>query len=75
MEADLPHIVEGLEGAEKDSAAIYLRVMKKIAAKGDGYVASEIERLSKMVNGGSISPAKATKFALKLNVLSSFESE
>ena len=58
---------------DADTVAVYERAMKKVIKKGDAYVASEIARMEKMLTGGNVSVKKATKFALKRNVLTAFK--
>merc|ERR1711871_167575 len=57
---------------EKDSGKYYSLVMKKILERGNGFVESEIDRLQKMVDSGSISEEKKQFFQRRLNILPSF---
>lgn len=61
------------DGVDADIVAVYERAMKKVVKKGDTYVATEIARMEKMLVGGNVSAKKATKFALKRNVLGAFQ--
>lgn len=58
---------------DADVVAVYERAMKKVLKKGEAYVDTEIARLEKMLTGGNVSVKKATKFALKRNVLTAFQ--
>jgi len=57
---------------ELESGKYYALVMKRIAEKGDGFVASETARVKK-VSGGQITPEKKELFGKRLNILSSFK--
>ena len=57
---------------DADSAKYYVKVMTKIAEKGD-FVAKETERLQKMIDDGSVKAAKKEQFGRRLNILSSFQ--
>ena len=63
---------EGLSGAKKTHANMYVAVAKKVIAKGNAYLATEGKRLSNMINGNSVSPLKKTNFMLRRNVISAF---
>merc|ERR1711907_161221 len=60
------------KASEKDSAKYYILVMKKIVEKGDGFVESEIKRLTK-VSEGKITAEKKEFFKKRLNILPSFK--
>jgi endoplasmic reticulum protein 29 len=59
---------------DKDAeyAKYYMKVMTKLAASKD-FVSKETERLKKMIDDGSVKPAKKEQFGRRLNILSSFE--
>jgi protein disulfide-isomerase A6 len=61
-----------LTGAAAKSAKLYLRALELLQTKAD-YLQTETERLSRMLESGSLSAAKADEFAIRLNVLKAFE--
>jgi len=56
----------------KENAALYVKYMEKVMAKGPEYVATEMARLQKLVAGG-MSPVKMTEMNRKLSILGSFD--
>jgi len=58
--------------SEQASGKYYALVMKKILEKGDGFAATEMERISKIM-AGSITPDKKDLFQKRLNILPSFK--
>jgi protein disulfide-isomerase A6 len=64
-----------LEAAQKKFGELYVKAAEKVAAKGAGYVDTELARLEKMLDGGNVSPDKAAAFKLKANVLKAFKGE
>ena len=63
------------EAAEKVSdndtknAQVYVKIFKKIESSGENYLTTEIARLSKMLDGGSISAKQKSMFQYKVNIL------
>jgi len=49
------------------------RLVKKIQEKGDGFVATEIARLTKMTGSADITAQKKEFFQKRLNILPSFK--
>ncbi|KAK9462361.1 thioredoxin-like protein [Lipomyces oligophaga] len=47
----------------------YIKVMRKLASKGEGYLSSEIRRLSSILKKGSMAPDRADNFQIRLNIL------
>lgn len=47
--------------------------MKKVLAKGSGYVSKEIARLQGMINSDSVSAVKKTLFQVRTNILKQFK--
>lgn len=66
---------KGLEAAQQKFGDLYVKVAEKVLAKGAGYVGTELERLSKLIDGGSITPDRKAAFLLKANVLKAFKGE
>jgi protein disulfide-isomerase A6 len=58
-----------LEGAAAGYGKVYLKVLKSIIEKGDGYVKKEADRLSRLLSG-SVNPNKVDEFTVKKNILS-----
>lgn len=67
--------VSALTGQAATYGNMYVKAMKKILAKGSGYVAKESKRLGGMLESGSVSAAKKTNFMLRRNVLAFFQEE
>ena len=65
--------MEALEDAEKTDSAYYTKVMEKVIEKGNEFVTTEFDRLSRLVAGGQLSPAKIDSFTKRKNVLSRFK--
>lgn len=61
-----------LEDADKKNAAVYIAAAKKIIAKGADYIAKEIQRVTGIIDGDSVTPTKKTAFMIKRNVLAVF---
>ena len=72
---DTSAAVEGLTLAEKKMGFYYLKVMKGILKKGEEYLSSESERLSKMLNAddASLNESKTKEFKTKLEVIETFK--
>jgi len=67
--------VSGLtDEAEKLSGKIYTKIIQTIQSKGVSYVASEIERIERMLEG-SVSAKKADEFTIRKNILEAFETD
>uniref|UniRef100_A0A6T8AFN6 Endoplasmic reticulum resident protein 29 C-terminal domain-containing protein n=1 Tax=Prymnesium polylepis TaxID=72548 RepID=A0A6T8AFN6_9EUKA len=62
---------KGVDGKDADSAKYYVKVMTK-GADDAGFVGKEMARLTKMMDDGSVKPAKKEQFGRRLNMLSSF---
>jgi len=62
--------VAGVEDAV--SGAYYVKVMKKILDKGDVYIATEIARLEKMLDGGKMAGEKRDNMYRRKNILAVF---
>jgi len=64
--------VKGLKGEEATHGDIYLKYMKAIINKGNNFVETEKERLSKIIDGGSVSSQKIDEFTVRKNIISQF---
>ncbi|XP_006459384.1 hypothetical protein AGABI2DRAFT_191372 [Agaricus bisporus var. bisporus H97] len=53
----------------------YLKVMEKVVANGDGYVAKEMKRLGSLMGKGTLAQSKIDELQIKINVLRSFVEE
>jgi endoplasmic reticulum protein 29 len=62
---------KGVDAKDAETAKYYVKVMTKVTAAAD-FVKKETERLQKMIDDGSVKPAKKEQFGRRLNVLSSF---
>ncbi|XP_076453215.1 endoplasmic reticulum resident protein 29-like [Babylonia areolata] len=58
--------------ADKESAEVYIKTMKKILDKGDEFVTTEIERVEKLKDG-KVSDKKKEQLGKRLNILTSFD--
>lgn len=56
---------------QKKSADTYVKVMRKVAEKGDEFVAKELERVSN-IQKGKLTKEKKTEMQSKVNILQSF---
>lgn len=65
-------IAEQAEETVKKAADYYVRVMKKVIEKGEGYVAKEKARLAKILSSGNASRERMDSFQLRHNVLNAF---
>lgn len=68
---ELEKAVEGASEEDKKAGAYYIKVMKKITEKGDGYVATEIARLEKILSGQMTGDKRDQMFKRK-NILNVF---
>jgi len=66
-------IIKSLGSEEAKHAETYLTYMKVIVKKGVGLVEKEVERLGKMIDGGSLTGNKIDEFTVKKNILSAFK--
>ncbi|KAJ3105950.1 hypothetical protein HDU97_007296 [Phlyctochytrium planicorne] len=53
-------------------ANYYVKVMEKIAKDGDGYIAKEIARITKISSSGTTALEKLDDFSIRKNILGSF---
>merc|ERR1711974_83449 len=73
-------IAEATEAAKelKEDVAkmgkLYIRVMENIVKKGADYVKGEIQRLTRMIQSGSVAGRKIDEFTKRINILKSFSS-
>jgi len=68
---ELEKAVEGAPEEDKKAGAYYIKVTKKITEKGDGYVATEIARLEKILSGQMTGDKRDQMFKRK-NILNVF---
>ncbi|PSC76638.1 disulfide isomerase [Micractinium conductrix] len=69
--AEAETAAEGVAADDTANAALYIRYMKKALEKGEAYIASELERLTKM-SEKPMSAAKLDEVSAKISILSSF---
>jgi len=60
-----------LTGADAKSGKIYVKVMEALKTK-PAYVSSELDRLQKLIESGSISDVKVDEFTVRRNILAAF---
>lgn len=65
-------LIQTLGDKAKKTGKHYVKTMKKVLAKGKGYVAKEIGRLQRMVNSDSVGQVKKTLFQVRSNILKQF---
>jgi protein disulfide-isomerase A6 len=65
-------VVKGLSGDEAKNGDVYVKYMKAISKKGNSFVETEKERLTKLLDS-SITPSKADEFTIKKNILAQFK--
>lgn len=73
QDSDLQEAKKLAEGDYKDDkkALVYLRIMEKIKAKGEDYVAKELARVQKVL-AGKITPDKQAELSTKAKILQVF---
>lgn len=59
-------------GSERKSAEVYVKVMRKILEKGDGFLASELSRVNAL-SKGKLAKEKKDEMDRRLNILMSFQ--
>jgi protein disulfide-isomerase A6 len=65
-------LVEKLEGETAKYGNLYVKAMKKVIAKGQKYVDSEIKRLEGLLANENVTAQKKKLFALRKNILEAF---
>eukprot|EP00727_Mastigamoeba_balamuthi_P013430 m51a1_g871 putative protein disulfide isomerase (788) ;mRNA; f:831594-834424 len=63
---------EAQTGSDARYAKIYVKTMELIVAKGSDYVAKELARVQRFIDGGQVSAKKIDEFTIRHNILSSF---
>jgi protein disulfide-isomerase-like protein len=61
-----------LEGEEEEHGKYYVKVMKRVVEKGEGWASKETSRLESMVEKDSVKASTKTSMLRRLNVLRSF---
>ena len=61
-----------LTADEAVDASLYVKIMEKVVEKGNKYVATELKRLTGLIDADSISETKKTLFQRRANVLRAF---
>jgi len=69
---EMEKALDGKSEEDKKAGAYYIKVMKKITEKGDGYVATEIARLEKILSGHMTGDKRDQMFRRK-NILNVFK--
>jgi len=64
--------IDSLTGVDAERAQFYVKYMKAIASKGKDFVNSEKDRISKLLDGGSLAIGKSDEFVVRKNILSQF---
>ena len=64
-------LLKGAADKDAEYAKYYVKVMTKMNEKAE-FAGKEKERLQKMIDDGSVKPAKKEQFGRRLNILSSF---
>ena len=84
--AELDEIAKGFAGKENKEELIakaekveggkyYVKTMKRIVEKGEGYIAKEKARIQKMIDAGNLKAKKVDDFQRNLNILAAFDEE
>lgn len=73
VEAEIKAAAGSLSAAEKKAADFYAVVARKFEKEGAAFVASQKDRISKLLKSDSVAPAKRDEFQIKHNILSAFE--
>jgi len=66
---------EALAATSGEDSAFYVKYMKAISGKGVEFIAQEKDRLTKLLEGGSLSSTKSDEFIIRKNILSQFENK
>jgi len=66
-------VVKSLVGEAAKHGETYLSYMKAVIKKGKDVVESEVSRLGKLIDGGSLTPSKVDEFTIRKNILSQFK--
>ena len=72
---NIKDIVAGLSDKAAENGKLYVAIAEKVLAKGNEYVAKEIQRLTKMTKSSSVVPESKTNFQLRINILNAFFKE
>jgi len=67
-------VTDGLEGKDKSSGDIYLKLMQKVIERGDKFVLSELERVKNLLSGGKMNDSKRKDLQQRVNIIQSFRS-
>jgi len=65
-------LIKKLKGEEEKAGKFYLKAMQSITSKGKEFIATEVARLAKLMEG-AIAPAKVDEFTVRQNILKAFE--
>ncbi|KNE54550.1 protein disulfide-isomerase domain [Allomyces macrogynus ATCC 38327] len=71
--AALKEIKTKVTDAKDKTAALYVKAMEKVVAKGDEYLAKESARLQKLLKDETVVQAKKDLFATRANILRTFQ--
>jgi len=66
-------IVKSLAADVAKHGETYVSYMKAVIKKGKDVVESEVARLGKIIEGGSLTPSKVDEFTIRKNILSQFK--
>jgi len=66
-------LAAGLKGEEAAAGKVYSKIMANILQKGNDFVKTETERVTKLLQG-TVTPAKSDEFTRRKNILSAFTS-
>jgi len=69
---DAEAAAKSLSEKDQKSAKVYLKTMSSIISQGTQYVAGEIKRLDRMMDG-SVAPKKLDEFTVRKNIIGSFQ--
>jgi protein disulfide-isomerase A6 len=67
-----PHYISDMEQVE--GTKYYVWVMNEVLQKGDGFIATERNRLNQLLDSGTLSPDKLDEFQIRVNILGVFSS-
>jgi len=66
-------VAKSLSGTDKKNADTYITYIKAVIKKGNTLVESELQRLAKMLDSGSVTGSKVDEFTIRKNILSQFK--
>lgn len=71
--AETTKVVDALEGKDKTSGDIYLKLMQRVIERGDKFILSELERVRNLLSAGKMNDSKKKDLQKRINIIQSFQ--